>query len=147
MKCTQHILIIDDEEMILKNISTLLKIEGFEVSTAENAFVALKLLAENTYDAVVCDYTMPNMDGITLLRQIRKDKNYIPFVFFSGNADENHGIEMKSLGAYEFIKKPHIELLADVLTKTLIHNERKKLVNSDFGEDDEFSSLLYGSKK
>ncbi len=143
MDTKQRILLIDDEPEILELLLMLLKTEGFEVSTADCGEAALKKLEEANYDAVVCDYMMPRMDGITLLKHVRKNKNYTPFVFFSGNAEESHGVKMKSLGAYEFIEKPHVELLADVLAKTIKHNESIKMLNPGLDEDHDFMDLLF----
>jgi two-component system response regulator GlrR len=146
MNNKSHILLIDDEPEILDILRMMLKTDGFEVSTADCGEAALKKLGEASYDAVVCDYMMPRMDGITLLKEVRKNKNYTPFVFFSGNAEYTHAVKMKSLGAYEFIQKPHVELLADVLTKTIKHNETIKILNPGLDDDDDgFMDLLFTS--
>ena len=140
-----HVLIIDDEPEILDLLRMMLITEGFEVSVAGCGEAGLMKLGEASYDAVVCDYMMPKMDGITLLKQVRKNKDYTPFVFFSGNATHTHGVKMKSLGAYEFIEKPHVELLADVLTETIKHNEKVKMLNPGLDEEDDFMNLLFTS--
>jgi DNA-binding NtrC family response regulator len=145
MNNKSHVLLIDDEPEILDLLRIMLITDGFEVSTADCGEAALKKLGEVSYDAVVCDYMMPRMNGITLLKQVRKNKDYTPFVFFSGNAEHTHEVKMKSLGAYEFIQKPHVELLADVLTKTIKHNETIKIFNPDQGEENDFMDLVFTS--
>lgn len=141
----QQILIIDDEPEILALLSVLLEAQGYEVSTAESGLMALGLLESKNFDAVVCDYMMPQMDGITILKEVRVKKNYVPFVFFSGNAQEKHGLKMKNLGAYEIVAKPDVERLTDVIVETINHNEKVKVLNPLNDEADEFTDLVYST--
>lgn len=145
MERNLKILLIDDEPEILDLLRMMLKTEGYDVSTSRCGKEALNKLEKASYDAVVCDYLMPLMDGITLLKQVRNNKDYTPFVFFSGDAHETHQIKMKNLGAYEFIEKPHVELLAGVLAKTIKHNESVKILNPELDEKDEFANILFSS--
>ena len=73
MKPKRRILIVDDDYDVRNVLSRFLLIQGFEVVTAENGLEALQVLAENHFDAVLTDFHMPRMDGLTLARQIRID--------------------------------------------------------------------------
>ena len=141
-----RVLLIDDETDILQVVSFMLKLEGFEIAEAENGEAALIELARSNFDIVICDYMMPRMDGITLLKKVREQKNYTPFVFFSGNADDEHEIKMIGLGAYQLLPKTQISELVDVLKKTIKHNETIKLINETPSEEaDDFLKLLHSS--
>ncbi len=68
------ILIVDDEVMIREVIKEYLNNEGFDYEEAENGFQALEMLNNNTYDLMVLDIMMPEMDGFSLLNKVPKDK-------------------------------------------------------------------------
>ena len=140
------ILFIDDEPDILLVVGLLLKSEGFEVETALNGKIALDMIASKTYDIVVSDYLMPGMDGIKVLKQVRGRKDYTPFVFFSGNADESHGLKMAGLGAYQLLPKTQVQDLAEVLRRTNKMNGELQQINFSKNETfDEFLEILHSA--
>lgn len=122
MDTLKHILLVDDEPGILNVLRVFLVAKGFKVFTAANGHVALKKLSEHHFDAVVCDYSMPQMDGITLLKQVRQGHDETPFIFFSGHICENQALTMKSLGTYQFLQKPNIKPLIELLMETIEKN-------------------------
>jgi len=71
MKPKKRILIVDDDYDVRNILSRFLLIQGFAVETAENGLEALEIFTENQFDAVLTDFHMPRMDGLTLARQIR----------------------------------------------------------------------------
>jgi CheY-like chemotaxis protein len=142
-----HVLLVDDEPDILEVMSMMLTRDGFEVTLAESGEEALGILASNIFDIVVCDYMMPKMDGITMLKKVRANKDYTPYIFFSGNADDSHGTKMVGLGAYELLPKTEIKNLSEVIKKTIKHNESMKTLGEEpSGQSEEFLSLLYSTK-
>jgi DNA-binding NtrC family response regulator len=147
MKIKSKILLIDDEPQILDALGGFLGLEGFEVFFADNGEKAIEMMQHQTFDAVVCDYMMPQMNGIKLLKNLRERRDYTPFVFFSGNANDSHRVNMSSLGAYEFVEKPYIELLPDVLRRMIKLNEAVKVLNPTATEKDEFLDILYSVGK
>ena len=72
MQEAKRILVIDDERTTGELIRSTLQPEGFEVTTASNATEALKILGKESFNAVVLDLILPDMNGILLFRQIRK---------------------------------------------------------------------------
>ncbi len=141
------ILLIDDEPDIIQIVSYFLTKKGFEVSCANDGIEALAKLSENTYDVVICDFMMPRMDGITLLKTIRSRKDYTSFVFFSGNAQDEHEIKMIGLGAYALVPKTDFDYLPDIILKTLKHNEEVQKIDELHREDtDEFLAILHSTK-
>jgi len=142
-----RVLLIDDEPDILEVASMMLSRDGFEVTVAASGEEAIDILRSNVFDVVVCDFMMPKMDGITMLKQVRANKDYTPYVFFSGNADESHGTKMVGLGAYELLSKTEIKNLSEVIKKTIKHNEGiKTLSDGPSEQSEEFLSLLYSTK-
>ncbi|MFA5222426.1 MAG: response regulator, partial [Methanoregula sp.] len=76
-----HVLYIDDEPDLLDVGKTFLEETGeFRVDSALSAHIGQEMLERTKYDAVVCDYQMPGMDGISLLKTLRSKSNTIPFI-------------------------------------------------------------------
>ena len=140
------ILLIDDEPDILHVVGFLLRTEGFDVEIANSGEEALHLLSQTTYDLAVSDYLMPQMDGIQLLQKVRGKKDYTPFIFFSGNADNTHELKMSGLGAYQMLPKSQVKNLAVVIANTLKSDAELKRINSNHTEEqDEFLELLHSA--
>lgn len=143
----QRILLIDDEQDILDVIGYFLKKEGYEVEAADSGAAALEKMQANSYDVVICDYLMPKMDGISLLRKLRDRKDYTAFVFFSGNADETQEVKMIGLGAYELVPKSDFKKLPGAIKKVLKHaNHMSEIRQETTQEIDDFLSILHSSK-
>lgn len=146
MNTKPRALIIDDEPEIRDILRLMLDRGGFETTLSEDGDDALLKLAENKFDIVVCDYLMPKMNGISLLKKIRASKDFTPFIFFSGNSDDSKGMEMIGLGAYEILPKTQINNLIKVLHKTLKLDEALKNIDSNVNEEsDEFLKILHST--
>ena len=146
----QTVLLIDDEPEILAVLQHMLKRAGFEIELAENGFAALEKLEHQKFDIVVCDYLMPKMDGIALLKKVRANKDFTPFIFFSGNSDTTHDVEMIGLGAFELLAKTNIKEIVKVLQKTIKQSETLKNIDSAQDaslnkEKDEFLAILHST--
>jgi len=100
------LLYIDDEPDLLELGKRFLqREEDFSVDTIDSATLALKRIREERYDAVVSDYMMPGMDGISLLKEIRKGGDDVPFIMFTGRGREEVVIEAFTSGATFYIQK------------------------------------------
>ena len=84
-----QVLVVDDEELVLKLISTIFSRLGFEVTEAQNGNCAIGLIEENPFDLVVTDYKMPGMDGLSLASEIKNRFSSLPVILTSGNLVEN----------------------------------------------------------
>ncbi len=80
------ILVVDDQLMIRKILSRSLAAAGFKVAAAEDGLNALEILKENTFDVMITDIMMPNMDGISLLLETRKVYPEMPVLIITGFA-------------------------------------------------------------
>jgi CheY-like chemotaxis protein len=89
---TLRILVVDDQEHMRELLVEALSADGHSVDPAENGVVALKLLAERSYDLVVSDLQMPQLDGPKLYEEVRRRRSDAPpsFIFITGE-DEAPG--------------------------------------------------------
>jgi DNA-binding NtrC family response regulator len=101
-----HILIVDDEDIARKNLSRILQKEGFEVATAKTGSMALERLAESTYDLVMTDLVMEDVNGLELLTRIKNQFPDIEVILITGYASIPTAIEAIRKGAYHYIEKP-----------------------------------------
>ena len=100
------LLYVDDEPALLDITKIFLEKGGeFRVETVESAPEAMQKLQAVSYDAIVSDYEMPEMNGIDLLKEIRSAGNEIPFIIFTGKGREDVVIEALNCGADCYIQK------------------------------------------
>ncbi|MDO9326667.1 MAG: tetratricopeptide repeat protein [Methanoregula sp.] len=100
------VLFIDDEELLLDATKSFLERFGnMKVQTATSAKEALQVLMNNTFDALVIDYYLPEINGIELLKILRAKGDTTPIIIFTGVGRENAAIEALNGGADFFLKK------------------------------------------
>jgi len=113
MENKPKILIIDDEKSILESVAILLKLEGYDVFTAENVSSAIKLLDEKTFSLIISDVKMPEMSGIDFIKYFKSERadfisryKQIPVILMTAYSDIKTGIEAIKLGAFDYLTKP-----------------------------------------
>jgi DNA-binding response OmpR family regulator len=112
-----RILVVDDEQIIRNCLFDMLGAMGHEVRLADNGLSALSMIAESRPDAVMADLTMPEMDGLQLLEEIRKLPEPPPVIMLTG-AELSNRKKAFELGAYDyFIKPPLLHELASRLSR------------------------------
>lgn len=104
MRC--RILLVDDEETMVKYLSRGLAKRGFDICVAYNGIAALEELKKAEFDVVLLDVLMPEMDGIETLREIKKFKPDTEVIMLTGHASVEVGIEGMKAGAFNYIMKP-----------------------------------------
>lgn len=114
----KKILVIDDAEFILESTSTLLSFEGYEVVTASDGVEGVAAAKEHLPDLILCDISMPNLDGYGVIDILRKNKetSATPFIFLTAFAEKQNMRMGMELGADDFLIKPYTrdELLAAI---------------------------------
>jgi two-component system, probable response regulator PhcQ len=101
------ILIVDDEEMILKSICRILRNEDYRILKAKNGEKGLGILKDHDVHLVMSDQKMPGMNGIDFLKQIKKDYPQILTMMLTGNAEIEIAMNaINEAGVYKFILKP-----------------------------------------
>ncbi|MEE4174667.1 MAG: sigma-54 dependent transcriptional regulator [Xanthomonadales bacterium] len=114
-----HILVVDDEQDIRVLVSEILEDEGYAVSTAEHGEAARAAFARRTPDLVLLDIWMPDVDGISLLKEWSESGRLsCPVVMMTGHGTLETAVEATRLGAQDFVQKPLslAKLLATVKT-------------------------------
>ena len=102
-----HILAVDDDPVSLQAISALLKKYGFEVSSASSGKQALERIGQNTYDLVITDLRMPDLDGIALLEETRRREISVPFIVVTACGSIESAVAAMRKGACDYLEKPY----------------------------------------
>jgi len=150
----KKVLVIDDEQIVLDSVSTLLADENFEVDVSLSGREGLDWAIERAYDIVLTDIRMPDIGGMRVLRDIKRIKPSLPMIIITGYASVQSAIQAMKLGAAEYIEKPFepeelLEAVARALgatpeaeEQTLIHKEEMAKVLERAESDDEFFTNL-----
>ncbi len=99
------ILIVDDEEMIRRIVSKYALFEGHEVTEAPDGMKAIELCRENDFDIIIIDIMMPELDGFSACREIRKFSD-VPIIMLSARGEEYDKINGFELGVDDYVVKP-----------------------------------------
>ena len=103
---TARVLLVDDEEEFASALAERLELRRFVVQLAFNGEQALGKLQDQEPDFVVLDLKMPGMDGMEVLRRVRKHHPRVAVVILTGHGSEKDRDEALRLGAYAYLQKP-----------------------------------------
>lgn len=124
-----RILVVDDEAKIRNVVKEYAKVSGYECDEAEDGQVAIDMITKNDYDVVILDIMMPNLDGYTACKEIKKIKD-VPIIMLSARTDEIDKLLGFEMGVDDFVTKPFSpkELMARVKvvssrTRTKVHTK------------------------
>lgn len=106
MSHSPRLLFVDDEHLLHNLFERLFSRHGFEVTCSSSAVQAIDILAENTFDIVVTDFMMPDMDGFSLLSHIRERYPRTRVIMVTAHANVQHAVRMMQHGAIDYIPKP-----------------------------------------
>ncbi len=110
------ILIIDDDTYVCKQLDSLLKKHGCHVRLAYTANNGIKELKRGGVEFVLCDYRLPDADGMEIFRRIKKRDPHVPVVIMTAYADVRTAVQMIRAGAFDYITKP---ILPEEIIKTI----------------------------
>jgi DNA-binding NtrC family response regulator len=107
----KHILIVDDEHLILLGLTEALRADSIEITTAPSAAKTMEKVASSHFDLYILDLTLPDMDGLELAKNIRDNDPEAKFIFMSGkycNLDDmiKNSAKAAEIGPRDFITKP-----------------------------------------
>ncbi|MBW1676250.1 MAG: response regulator [Deltaproteobacteria bacterium] len=138
---TEKVLLVDDEKEFLDSLAERMKTRGMDVSTATSAIDALKKTEGESYDAIVLDLMMPGMDGLEVLKVLKKKRPEVQVILLTGHATVEKGIEAMKLGALDFLEKP-----ADLatLTKKIKEAQAKKMILVDKRTEAKIKEIIQG---
>ena len=136
---TEKVLLIDDEQDFLDALSERMRARDMEVTTSTSAAAALKKAEKESYDAIVLDLMMPEMDGLEALQQIKKNNPELQVILLTGHATVEKGIEAMKLGATDFLEKP-----ADLktLTEKIKNAHTKKMILVEKQTEEKIKNIL-----
>lgn len=100
------ILVIDDEKAIRSTLKEILEFESHSVDLAEDGPTGIEMFGSGSYDIVLCDIKMPQMDGLEVLEKLQEQAADVPVVMISGHGNIDTAVESIKKGAYDFIEKP-----------------------------------------
>jgi two-component system response regulator AtoC len=124
----KRLLIIDDEENMRHMLSTVLGKAGYRVATASNGHEGLQMMTSSTYDFILCDIKMPNMNGMDFLKAARDKIGTTTVIMMSAYGTIDTAIEAMKLGAYDYISKP---FKTDEVYLTLMKAEERESLRKE----------------
>ena len=101
-----RVLVVDDEASIRDLLAKTLALAEYDVDTAADASTALTRVRAAEYDLLIADLRMPGMDGLTLIRQVKKIRAELPVIIITGFSSEASAIEAVNLGVAGYLRKP-----------------------------------------
>lgn len=102
----EHVLLVDDDILIQKALKTALARDQINTTAVTSGNEALLLLKKHSYDTIILDLIIPDIDGFELIRQIRSNKIFTPIIILSGREEEHNKILGLGLGADDYLTKP-----------------------------------------
>ena len=110
------ILVIDDDDVVLGVLTDLLELRGFQVLTANEGKAGIEVFRNDRPDLVITDISMPQMDGLQVLRRIGEMDECVPVILVTGHGDLDNALRALRRGAYDFLLKP---INPEILLKTV----------------------------
>src|SRR6202051_1360595 len=101
-----HILVVDDEPSIRDSLAGILEDEGYRVTSAAEGESGLELVRAQTFDVVLLDIWLPQMDGLAVLKEVKELEDRPEVVMISGHGTVETAVRATTLGAYDFLEKP-----------------------------------------
>ncbi len=117
-----NILLVDDEEEYVATLSERIQMRGFNSRVAPDGEQALRMIRENTYDVMVLDLRMPGIDGMAVLKAVKKMHPEVQVVMITGHGSDLDKQNALDNGAFAYMEKP-VEL------ETLIGHIKKACLN------------------
>ena len=114
-----RVLIVEDETRLRESLCDYFAAKGEEPVGAENGQAALNYLLDHSVDAVLLDILMPELDGFTVCRAVRKQSS-VPIIFLTALSDEDDKLRGYELGADDYVTKPYSMAVLYAKTKALI---------------------------
>ncbi len=136
---TEKVLLVDDEQEFIDTLAERMRNRGMDVETATSPKKALQLVEEGSFDAVVLDLQMPEMDGLEALRILKEKRPDIQVILLTGHATVEKGIEAMKLGAMDLVEKP-----ADlsVLTEKIQKAQAKKMILVEKKSEEKIKNIM-----
>jgi DNA-binding NtrC family response regulator len=136
---SEKVLLIDDDQDFLSIMSERMEIRDIEVTTALSGEKALSLVEDVSYDAIILDLNMPNMDGLQTLEKLKAINPDLQIILLTGHATVAKGVQAMKLGATDVMEKPvDINALAEKIKSAHV----KKIIMVEKRAEEKIRSIL-----
>ena len=146
----ETILVVDDEKSILDLLSVVFKKEGFQVKTSLGTPNVYELVDDDDFDILICDIKMPKVDGMELLKHVKKQKPIVPVIMITAYGSVKQAVEALKVGALDYVIKPFdIEELKILVAHGLEEKKLREeniLLKKSFQEQSSFENMIGKSK-
>ena len=130
----KHILVVDDEPLVRRSLSEFLTLQGYTVSIAANGREAQDLLRSYTADIVITDLKMPEINGLQLLKHIKKEYPETCVILVTGYASIDNAVEAIREGAYDYVTKPIVDNEIKLVIERLFRQKQLQEENTKLKE-------------
>lgn len=139
----KRILLIEDNPDVRENTAEILELAGYEVDTAENGKLGVAKANEKSFDLIICDIMMPELDGYGVLHILNKNPktSATPFIFLTAKAEKSDFRKGMNMGADDYLTKPFEE--TDLLDAIELRLQKSAAVRAPLNLDDEGAIRKY----
>lgn len=135
------LLLVDDETEFVKTLSERLKMRDLDSEIALNGEEALEIVGKEPPDVMVLDLKMPGIDGMEVLRVIKKAHPKVQVIMLTGHGSEKDEKEARRLGAFDYLQKPvGMDKLVKVVKEAYKEKFERSMVAATFAEAGEFET-------
>lgn len=143
------LLVLEDDILLNEAITQYLSTIGHAVTTVRDGDICLKILQEKTFDLLILDINVPNIDGLTIVEELHSLKKMMPVIFISTLIDIEDISKAFELGCFDYLKKPfHLKELALRINKILQTQHaplRQKRLSTCYSFNTETMTLYYNN--
>ncbi|MBS5477417.1 MAG: response regulator transcription factor [Coriobacteriia bacterium] len=118
-----RILIVEDEIELLQDIAKGLSLKGYAVDRAVNGKIGYKMAVDEEYDVIVLDLNLPEMDGLSVLRELQKENRQAKVLILSANSELDSKLSGFELGASDYLTKPFHFAELEARIRVLLNRE------------------------
>ncbi len=139
-----HLLMVDDEEKFLHALTERLKLKFFDITPVTNGEDAIAVAQKAQFDVAVVDLQMPGIDGVELLKILKKSHRFLEIIILSGHATIDTAVDCTKLGAFKVLEKPcSFDKLVETITEAY-ESRMKKKFEKDIDRMKKIQSLAFG---
>lgn len=136
---TEKVLLVDDEKDFIEVLADRMKLRGMNVSATTSPSEAIKMIEKESFDAIVLDLMMPDMDGLQALAAIKEKNPDLQVILLTGHATVEKSVEAMKLGAMDFMEKP-IDLAK--LSEKIKNAHGKKMILVEKRAEDKIKDII-----
>lgn len=133
-----RILIVDDEEIVIRSCLRILSNGDYEVEAAQDGWEALRKIDENDYDVLILDIMMPRIDGMEVLQRVKETHPDVDVIMVTGHSQIETAVRSMKLGAFDYLPKPFDPDELELIVERAL--ERRRLLRENLDLKTEISS-------